>query len=61
MRGLSNFYSDSKKRIRTSYQSKLSSPEGWDTQCLCAGHLGGFVGGVGDMSDVSSAEREPLL
>lgn len=44
MRGLSNFYSDSKKRIRTSYQSKLSSPVDWDTQCLCAGHLGGFKG-----------------
>lgn len=30
MRGLSNFYSDSKKRIRTSYQSKsrLSAPTG---------------------------------
>lgn len=26
MRGLSNFYSDSKKRIRTSYQSKSSLP-----------------------------------
>uniref|UniRef100_A0A8C9X700 Syntaxin-binding protein 5-like n=1 Tax=Sander lucioperca TaxID=283035 RepID=A0A8C9X700_SANLU len=31
MRGLSNLYSDSKKRIRTSYQSKSGLPKGWGT------------------------------
>lgn len=46
MRGLSNFYSDSKKRIRTSYQSKSSLPKGWGTVCLCAGNWGGW-GSVG--------------
>lgn len=35
MRGLSNFYSDSKKRIRTSYQSKSGLPKGWGTLCVC--------------------------
>lgn len=37
MRGLSNFYSDSKKRIRTSYQSKSSLTKGWGTVLMCAG------------------------
>uniref|UniRef100_A0AAZ3P2C5 Syntaxin-binding protein 5-like n=1 Tax=Oncorhynchus tshawytscha TaxID=74940 RepID=A0AAZ3P2C5_ONCTS len=31
MRGLSHFYSDSKKRIRTSYQSKSGHPQGKET------------------------------
>ncbi|CAB1329129.1 unnamed protein product, partial [Coregonus sp. 'balchen'] len=31
MRSLSHFYSDSKKRIRTSYQSKLGLPQGKET------------------------------
>uniref|UniRef100_A0A3Q3SDN5 Syntaxin binding protein 5L n=1 Tax=Mastacembelus armatus TaxID=205130 RepID=A0A3Q3SDN5_9TELE len=42
MRGLSNFYSDSKKRIRTSYQSKSGLPKGvWGTLCVFAGGMGG--------------------
>lgn len=47
MRGLSNFYSDSKKRIRTSYQSKSGLPKGWGTLCLCAGV--GWGGGGGNV------------
>lgn len=37
MRGLSNFYSDSKKRIRTSYQSKSGLPKGRGSRCMCVG------------------------
>lgn len=47
MRGLSNFYSDSKKRIRTSYQSKSGLPEGWGTVSVCVGGMGGWVDGWG--------------
>lgn len=49
MRGLSNFYSDSKKRFRTSYQSKSGLTKGWGTLCLCAGGevgLGQCCGGT---------------
>lgn len=41
MRGMSNVYSDSKKRIRTSYQSKSGLRKGWGTLCLCAAGGGG--------------------
>ena len=45
MRGLSNFYSDSKKRIRTSYQSKSGLPtvKAGGIQCVCTIGMGGSL------------------